>query len=116
MPARATEILYLATNGFVIAISTADGTELWRVRPPNGANACPLTLLLKNDRLYVAGKGRVWCLNRKDGTVLWENGLPRTGFGAVLMALEGATGGSDDGAAAAAVIRRQQEQAAANSA
>ena len=89
---------------------------MWRVKLPNGAGANPLTLLIKGERLFVGGKGRVWCLSRSSGAVMWENGLPKTGYGAVLMALEGATGGADGGGAVAAEVKRQQEAAAAASA
>lgn len=113
MPVR-DDLLYVATGGFVVALSAGEGTERWRVRLPRGMNASPLTLLIRADRLYVGGAGRVWCLSRQDGRLLWENGLPKTGFGAVLMAMEGATGGDGAGALAAEALRRQQAAATAS--
>lgn len=115
MPAKS-EAVYVATNGFVISLSAASGEENWRVKLPKGTNANPVTLLLKGERLLVGGSGRVWCLDRRSGAVLWENGLPKTGFHAVLLAMEGATGGADGGSAVVAEVKRQQEAAAAASA
>lgn len=110
------EVIYIATNGLVAAINAGTGAEIWRVKLPNGAGANPLTLLIWGERLFVGGKGRVWCLSRSSGAVVWENGLPKMGYQAVLMALEGATGGSDGAAAEMVqVIRRRQAAAAAAS-
>jgi outer membrane protein assembly factor BamB len=97
--ARNREILYVGTGRFVAAIDAKTGEEIWRTKLPH-ATGNIVTILLKDGRLYVGHAGRAYCLNQQDGSLLWENGLAKMGFGAVLLAMEGAQGCDASGAAA----------------
>lgn len=87
--ARHSDVLFVSTGRFVIALRPDTGVEIWRTKLPSGAS-CVISLLLKDRDLFVGHSGRVYCLAADTGRILWENGLPRTGFGPVIMATAGA--------------------------
>jgi outer membrane protein assembly factor BamB len=112
--ARGQTPLYVGTNCFVAALDPQTGEELWRTKLPKcGGMGEPVAIVIKDGRLYVGSHGQVWCLDQRDGTVLWRNGLPKMGYHAVLLAMEGADGGTAQDAAATVARRNRQQQAAA---
>ncbi len=74
-----------------------------------------VTILMKGRHLFVGHSGHVYCLDKRTGEILWENDLPRMGYRAVLLAMEGAEGATS-GPGAAAAQEEQQRRAAAASA
>jgi len=110
--AQANTPLYIGTGRFVAALDAQSGEELWRTKLPHSGNGGPVTLLIKGAHVFIGCHGRAYCLDKHTGGVLWQNGLPKMGFHAVLLALEGADAGSC-GSAASAAVQRQREKAAA---
>jgi outer membrane protein assembly factor BamB len=110
--ARGRKPLFIGTGRFVAALDAKTGEEIWRTKLPHSGTTPVVTLLLKDNGVYVGHGGRAYCLSQDDGTILWENGLPRMGWGAVLMTMEGATGCYGEGAVAADVETRKRAAAA----
>jgi outer membrane protein assembly factor BamB len=81
--------IFVATNGFVLALNPADGAELWRTKL--GRSAGSIVSVMSSDGLLFAGhSGKVSCIDPQTGAVLWTNNLPKTGFHPVLLVREGA--------------------------
>ncbi len=109
--------LYVGTNGIVAALDPHTGEELWRTKLPKcGGVGEVVSMVLKDGYLFAGANGRVWCLSKTDGSVLWQNGLPKMGYHAVLLAMEGAEGGTAYEPAAESMRRRHQQRAAGGSA
>lgn len=111
--ARGRKFLYAGTGRYVIALDPQSGAEIWRTKLPSSSSNI-ITLLLSKSALLVGYSGRVFALDPISGEIRWENGLPRTGFGPVIMAMDGAVG-SGQGAVAAAQLIADAESAAATS-
>lgn len=101
------EILYAAMDKNVAAIDAATGAEIWRRKLPKGGGL--VNMLIKGDFLYVSSDGYVYCLERFMGEILWRNDMKKLGFGAVMLAMPGA---SPTSAPAAAALMAQQAAAA----
>lgn len=113
--AREPNVLYIGTNRIVAALDQQTGEELWRTRLSRGSGH-PVTIVIKDQKLYVGCYGHVYALDKRTGDILWENTLPKMGYYTVLLAMEGATGGTaQDAVAAEEARRRRQQQAAASS-
>ena len=97
---RQSKLLYVGTGRFVVAVDPASGEEVWRTKIPSPYGTI-VTLLLAKDRVYVGHAGSVYCLDARSGGILWKNGLPKTGYGAVLLTMEGADCSVQPGAVAA---------------
>lgn len=110
---REQKALFVGTNRVVAALDPRTGAELWRTKLPKGTVGSPPTILIKGRSLYVGCYGYVYCLDKRSGEILWDNGLPRMGFHAVLLAMEGAEGGTSQHAALTDHRLRQQKAAAA---
>jgi outer membrane protein assembly factor BamB len=76
--------LYIGTGRYVAAIDSQTGEECWRTRLPHGGGNI-VTTLIAGERLFVGHWGYAYCLSRRDGTIVWENGLPRMGYGPVML-------------------------------
>jgi PQQ-like domain len=106
-----TDLLYVATGKYVIALDRFSGRVVWRVKLPRFFATAVCMLLPQDSELYVARSGYVYCLDRFSGAVLWERGVANSGL--VLMA----TMSSDQGAQqTAATMAAQADQAAASAA
>lgn len=110
--ARSTSFVYVGTGRFVMALDSQSGEEIWRTKLPSSSSSV-ITLLLNKQQLFAGCSGRAYCLDPRTGSILWENGLPRTGFGVVLMTMEGANVSSVAAAAAAKVAADAQAAASA---
>ena len=108
---RGRQPLYVGTNGHVLALDPVRGEELWRTKLPKRSTGAPTTIVIKGHHLFVGHYGRVFALDRRTGEVLWQNELSKTGYHAVLLAMEGATSPGGD-AVTVARQRRQAQQAA----
>ncbi|MBI5865742.1 MAG: PQQ-binding-like beta-propeller repeat protein [Planctomycetes bacterium] len=108
------DVLYTGTGRHVVALHRETGAELWRTKLPSGTSTV-VSLLLKGRQLFVGHSGRVYCLDADSGRVLWENGLPRTGFNPVIMAMAG-LGGSAAVVVAAHVVAAAAQAATSASA
>lgn len=93
-------LLFVGTGRFVIGLDAVSGAEVWRAKLPH-ASGNIVTLMLGRDCLFVGHSGRAYALNPRSGEIIWENGLPKTGYSAVMLAMEGAAMGSSAAAAAA---------------
>lgn len=98
---KSRDTLYIGTGRTVLALDAKTGEERWRAKLKSVSGSI-VTLLLKDNHLYVGHGGWVYCLSTDDGAIIWKNGLPKTGYYAVMLAMEGAEGNSVSAAAAAA--------------
>jgi outer membrane protein assembly factor BamB len=113
--AKNREVLYVGTGRTVLALHPKTGEEVWRTTLPHGGSQV-VTLLLKEGSLYVGHAGRAYRLDAQSGEILWHNGLPRTGWGSVLLTMEGAHGCTAPGVAAADAEARARAAAGATAA
>jgi outer membrane protein assembly factor BamB len=79
--------LFISTGKHVCALDPVNGKELWRTQLHK--MGVVVSLLFSDGRLYAAGAGNVYGIDPLNGKILWNNGLPGTGFGAVIMTREG---------------------------
>ncbi len=77
--------IYVGTGRYVAALDASSGTEMWRTKLPSAMSNI-VSLMLDGPSLYVGHSGCVYRLNAQTGAIEWQNGLPRTGHGAVIMA------------------------------
>lgn len=86
------DTLYIGCNGTVVALRTADGTELWRT-PLWGTGLFAVTshqdvcLLHQEGRVYAGCNGLLFCLDGATGQILWQNELRGLGHNDVTLAL-----------------------------
>lgn len=106
------DTLYVGVGRCVIALDAKTGDEMWRTKLPHSGSSV-VAILLKNGCLYVGHCGRAYGLDARTGDILWENGLRGTGWGPVLMAMEGAHGCTPPGVGAAYAEIESRRRAAA---
>lgn len=90
------EALFIGTNGYVAAIRTSDGHELWRARLRAGlletATYATISedvcLLYDEGRVYAGCSGYLFCLDAATGEILWKNDLADMGFNDVTLAMK----------------------------
>ncbi len=87
-----TGLLYIGTDGYVVAIHPDDGGEVWRA-PLDGGWSGPgpddVCVLEHGGRVFAGCKGHVFCLDVHTGEVLWRNGLKGLGHSAVTLSISG---------------------------
>jgi outer membrane protein assembly factor BamB len=110
---RSDKVIFAGTGRHVIALRSETGEEIWRTKLPSGTSNIVSLLVAGND-VFAGHSGRVYCLDALSGAIKWQNGLPRTGYSAVILA--SAAGASSSAAIAATVAAQMAANAAAASA
>ena len=87
------EPLIIGTNGYVSAIDSATGQELWRTKLRDGllggSRGFDVSVLVEGNTIYAGCYGRIYALNTGDGAILWSNGLEGLGYNEVALAKTG---------------------------
>ena len=87
------DILIIGSNGYVSAIGTSDGDELWRTKLREGffggSGGCDVSVLIEGDKIFAGCAGRIYALRASDGKILWDNDLKGMGYNQVALAKEG---------------------------
>jgi outer membrane protein assembly factor BamB len=87
------DILIIGCNGFVSAIRTSSGEEIWRTKLREGilggSRGQDVSVLIDGDQIFAGCFGRIYSLNASDGSILWSNGLDGMGFNEVALARQG---------------------------
>lgn len=88
-----TGVIIIGCNGYVSAINTSNGTELWRTKLWNGimggSRGLDVSVLIDNTTIYAGCSGRLFALNAADGNIIWENELKGIGYNEVALAMQG---------------------------
>ena len=85
-------LLYLGTNGHVLALDPATGEKVWRqaVAPGLLGNVRADVCVLEHAGTVYAGcHGEVSALDGRTGEVLWRNGLQGLGYNDVTLCIAG---------------------------
>ena len=96
-------ILHIGIAGYVVAIDTATGAEVWRTKLKSSSFT---TVMVDGKRVYAGTQGELFCLDAVTGDVLWSNALKGLRQGIVCF-------GSEGGAVTAAVAAAAAAAAAA---
>ena len=83
--------LYIACNGYVLAIDTVNGDEIWRTHLTAGflsISHTDVNILLSNDVLYAGTNGYLFALDSYNGNIIWQNDLRGMGYNDVAMAIK----------------------------
>lgn len=87
------DVLIIGCNGYVVAVHTGSGEEMWRVklRPGvlGGSRGSDVSVLINDNRVYAGCNGRIYAIDSASGTMLWENDLSGIGFNEVALAMQG---------------------------
>lgn len=87
------DIIIIGCNGYVSAINTSDGTELWRTKLwsnlVGGSRGSDVSVLIDGDKIFAGCSGRIFALHAADGRILWENELKGVGYNEVAIARQG---------------------------
>lgn len=87
------DIFVIGCNGYVSAIRTINGAELWRTKLREGffggSGGCDVSVLIEGDKIFAGCSGRIYALRASDGKQLWVNELKGMGFNEVALARQG---------------------------
>ena len=87
------DILIIGCNGYVSAIETETGKELWRTKLREGffggSKGSDVSVLFENNKVFAGCSGRLYALDASDGHILWANDLEGLGYNEVAMAMQG---------------------------
>jgi outer membrane protein assembly factor BamB len=78
------DLLFVAFNRYVVALSRATGDRIWDWKAPTGTGF--VTLLMDYDRLFASVQGYTYCLDPLTGQQLWYNPLKGYGTGVASLA------------------------------
>ena len=88
-----TDLLIIGCNGFVSAIHTGSGQELWRTKLREGilggSRGADVSVLIDGSKVFAGCYGRIYALEVSNGNVLWSNDLKGMGFNEVALAKQG---------------------------
>jgi len=88
-----TDVLIIGCNGYVSAINTSTGEELWRTKLWSGflggSRGSDVSVLIDGGKIYAGCYGRIFGLNAADGAILWSNELKGIGINEVALAKQG---------------------------
>jgi outer membrane protein assembly factor BamB len=87
------DILIIGCNGFVSAIRTSSGEEIWRTKLREGmlggSRGQDVSVLIDGNQIFAGCFGRIYSLSASDGSIIWSNGLDGMGFNEVALARQG---------------------------
>ena len=87
------DILIIGCNGFVSAIGTSTGEEIWRTKLREGilggSRGSDVSVLIDGDQVFAGCRGRIYALRASSGEILWSNELKGMGFNEVALARQG---------------------------
>jgi len=87
------DLLIIGCNGYVSAIESNNGQELWRTKLRvgvlSGSRGNDVSVLIDGEKIYAGCYGRIYALNTSDGAILWQNELKGMGFNEVALARQG---------------------------
>jgi outer membrane protein assembly factor BamB len=87
------DILIIGCNGYVSAILTNTGEELWRTKLREGilggSRGYDVSVLIDGAQIFAGCYGRLYCLRASDGEILWNNELKGIGFNEIALARQG---------------------------
>jgi outer membrane protein assembly factor BamB len=87
------DLLILGCNGYVSAIRTSNGQELWRTKLRQGvlggSRGQDVSVLIDGDQVFAGCNGRIYALNMNNGAILWANELEGMGYNEVALAKQG---------------------------
>lgn len=93
LPAMQKDILIIGCNGYVAAIDTIAGKEIWRTKLREGmlggSRGNDVSVLVADSKVLAGCNGRIYGLNIADGSILWSNDLEGIGFNEVALAMQG---------------------------
>jgi outer membrane protein assembly factor BamB len=106
------DMVFVALNGWVVALDRESGELLWQWSAPKKAGSQYMTLLPDRDRLVVSAGGYIYCLDPATGRERWHNPLKGFGIGVAALATirshsphgDAASASSQDAAQAAAAV------------
>ena len=88
-----TDIVIIGCNGYVAAIQTGNGEELWRTKLwaslLGGSRGLDVSVLIDGNKIFAGCSGRIFAIDVTDGKVLWENELSGIGYNEVALAKQG---------------------------
>ena len=89
-----TDLLYIGTNGYVVALDPDDGDEVWRTKLDPGlvshTRAEDVCVLVHEGRVFAGCNGHLFCLDAATGKRRWRNNLRGLGHNDVTLAIAGA--------------------------
>jgi len=84
--------LIIGTNGYVLAIDTETGNELWRTKLRDGilggSRGSDVSVMLDDKTIYAGCAGRIYAIDL-NGSILWSNELPGLGHSIVSLSKNG---------------------------
>jgi outer membrane protein assembly factor BamB len=87
------DLLIIGCNGYVSAIQTNNGQELWRTKLREGilggSRGNDVSVLIDGEQIFAGCHGRIYSLNASDGAILWQNELKGMGFNEIALARQG---------------------------
>jgi len=87
------DILIIGSNGFVSAINSNNGQELWRTKLRDGvlggSRGSDVSVLIDGDQIFAGCAGRIYALRPSNGDILWSNDLKGLGHNEVALARQG---------------------------
>jgi hypothetical protein len=106
-------ILLLALNASVTAISKNDGQTVWKTELPTTLSGDDfVTVLSDEDFVFAHTEGKLHCLDLANGQILWSNDLKGYGYGIASLCFPGGPSAPDVAAIQTQVLKRRQQSSA----
>lgn len=85
------DTLYIGCNGYVAALRTTDGAELWHTALSTGFISATaredVCVRQHQGRVHAGSHGHLFCLDGASGQILWMNQLSGLGYNDVTLAV-----------------------------
>ncbi len=87
------DLLIIGCNGYVSAINSSNGEELWRTKLRDGlmggSRGSDVSVLIDGDMIFAGCNGRTYALRSSNGEILWQNEMKGMGINEVALARQG---------------------------
>jgi outer membrane protein assembly factor BamB len=91
-PPRLPSPLFIGSNGFVAALDTSTGQELWRTQLQRGAfkatGSADVSVLVRGALIFAGAAGHLFCLAADTGQIIWHNELSGMGYNDISLAID----------------------------